>query len=288
MGHSFLYCFNVSRKVVSWQTSNSVLCFLEKPTTSGGIERMSEKGEDYKIEYVDISLKSLANGFEPAIDPLVNIFLPQSMAMSTEIVHGIFRIPAAIKDASLYHNIYTFVKAIKKNPQEAISFSNKLFGNEQTARENAVRLIKYIDKVETNKVLHYLLSASRALGNNLISEQDYFRIVRAIIVSLPEDLEYLKKVAPTIGTIEGNMQIIQLSSNGLMIQAGTNGNKDVEKQDYIVSLLGKYVDYYALSYDDEERSKYWRQHLENDVPQKYDVGHLRPTYNEKTKSLTFL
>lgn len=249
---------------------------------------MSEKGETDKIECADVSLESLARGFEPAIDPLVNVFLPQSMAMGIEVVHGTFRIPAAIKDAVLYYNIYSFVRSIKKNPQEAISFSNKLFGNEQTARENAVRLIKYIDKIETNRVLYYLLNASRALGNNLISEHDYFRIVRAITVSLPEDLEFLKKVATTSGAIEGNMQILQLSSNGLMLQAGTDGNKDVEKQDYIVSSLGKYVDYYALSYDDEERSKYWRQHLENDVSPKYDVGHVRTKYDEQTKTLTFL
>jgi hypothetical protein len=119
--------------------------------------------------------------------------------------------------------------------------------------------LEYIDKVDSEEKINYMISGTRSLLLGLISCEDYFRMTKAIIDTLYEDLLYLKKVATYTGEIKGNIQVLALARSGLMIQAGIDGNTDVEAQDYVVTKFGNLVDQYALSLEDEERQKWYKK-----------------------------
>lgn len=61
-----------------------------------------------------------------------------------------------------------------------------------TKGENAFRLIEYIDRVETQKKIQYLVNATRCLLADFIDIATYFRICHAATYTLDEDLQFLK------------------------------------------------------------------------------------------------
>lgn len=61
-----------------------------------------------------------------------------------------------------------------------------------TKGENPFRLIEYIDRVETQKKIQYLVNATRCLLADFIDIATYFRICHAATYTLDEDLQFLK------------------------------------------------------------------------------------------------
>lgn len=205
-----------------------------------------------------IELKDVTSEFDNLVDPLVGLLFPDQAAVES-VAHVALKIPETIKDYRLYQKIGRFLVAIRSNDlQDSVNFSSQLFADGKTARENALRLIQYIDKAETLTVVDYMVNASRAVGNQLITEKDYYRILWALTNTYSEDLHYFRTIATTEDVIKGNTQIIALAQSGLMISAGTDANRSVEDQDYAVTSFGIMVDRCALSLDDEERWAYWK------------------------------
>lgn len=211
-----------------------------------------------------IELKDVTSEFDNLADPLVGLLFPDQAAVAS-VAHVALKIPGTIKDYRLYQKIGRFLVAIRSNDlQDSVKFSSQLFADGKTARENALRLIQYIDKAETMTVVDYMVNASRAVGNQLITEKDYYRILWALTNTYSEDLHYFRTIATTEDVIKGNTQIIALAQSGLMISAGTDADRSVEDQDYAVTRFGIMVDRYALSYTDEERWKYWKSREGNE------------------------
>ena len=205
-----------------------------------------------------IELKDVGAEFSNLVDPLIELLLPEQ-ATAISLAHAVLKTPGTIRDYRLYQKFGKFITALRaKDISDSVKFSSQLFGNPDTARENALRLVQYIDKAETLTVVDYMVNASRAVGNGLITEAEYYRILWALTNTYSEDLHYFRKFAITDDVIKGNTQIIALSQSGLMISAGTDANRSVEDQDYAVTSFGMMVDRYALSYEDEERWKYWK------------------------------
>lgn len=92
----------------------------------------------------------------------------------------------------------------------------------------------------------------------LIANTDYFRIMKALMETLNEDLEYLADIAIKEDVYRGNMQLLALERSGLVLQAVFDANESVENQSYVISSLGKYVDRFAVSFEDEERQKFYK------------------------------
>ena len=205
-----------------------------------------------------IELKDVVTAFDSLTDPLIGLLLLEHAA-TVSLAHAAVKVPGTIRDYNLYRKFDHFLRAIRERDlQDSVKFSNKLFDNPKTARENALRLVQYIDKAETIDVVDYMVNASRAVGNQLISERHYYRSLWALTNTYSEDLHYFRKIAITDDVIKGNTQIIALAQSGLMISAGTDANRSVEDQDYAVTSFGIMVDRYALSLDDEERWAYWK------------------------------
>lgn len=173
----------------------------------------------------------------------------------------IAKMPIKIKDAIFWNKFYLFlsgVNEIQNNNSKAIRLSDKLFGNENKKQENGMRLLSYIDKAESEEKVQYMINATRSLLLNLICLEDYFRIIRAIVETLNEDIVYFSKIAESTDIIKGNINILALSRSGLVIQAGIDGNESVEKQDYVITDFGRMVDRYAISLENDERQRFYK------------------------------
>lgn len=221
--------------------------------------------KDYSIMDELIEIKDVGTEFDNLVDPLIGLLFPEQAAVAS-VAHAALKIPGTIRDYRLYQKFGKFITVIREQDLgDSVKFSSQLFGDENTARENALRLVQYIDKAETLTVVGYMVNASRAVGNQLISVADYFRITWALTNTFPEDLHYFKTIATSEDVLQGNTQIIALAQSGLMISAGTDANRSVEDQDYAVTSFGILVDRYALSYEDEERQQYWKRREEKDT-----------------------
>lgn len=137
---------------------------------------------------------------------------------------------------------------------EKVTLSEKLFSSDENSKENALRILGYINKTESEKIIEFMINATRSLLLDLINRDTYFRIVRVLSNSMYEDLIFLKDNMSK-QTIECNSSVLALMNNGLMIQAGIDANKSVEQQEYSFTKLGKDVDQFALSLNDEKRMK---------------------------------
>lgn len=207
-----------------------------------------------KLELANVNMK-----FENLIDPFISLLLPEQAA-GAAMAHAVLKLSGSIRDYSLCQKFARFINALHETDLEAsVGFSNQLFGDEKSAKENGLRLVQYIDEAETLTVVDYMVNASRAAGNKLVEKDMYFRILWALTNTFPEDLHYFRKIALTYNPIPGNTQIIALARSGLMLMAGTDSNRAVEEQDYIVTEFGTIVDRYALSFDDEERMAEWKR-----------------------------
>ena len=108
--------------------------------------------------------------------------------------------------------------------------SNKLFGDEKTRRDNGFRVYKYVTEAENDKKIDLLVDTTRAFLMNCIDLSTFFRIYKAIIETLPEDLDYLKEITRerlknNTEIFQGNTEILALNRNGMVIIAGIDGNK---------------------------------------------------------------
>ena len=206
-----------------------------------------------------VELKDITKELDNLVDPLIELLLPEK-AGAASLTYATLKLPGAFRDYRLYQKFSHFLTAIaEQDLRDSVKFSNQLFSDENTARENAMRLIQYIDRAESLTVVDYMVNATRAVANQLININEYYRILWALSNTYPEDLHYFKGIVTTEGLIQGNTQVIALSQSGLMISAGIDANRSAEDQDYDVTSFGILVDRYALSLNDEERWEYWRE-----------------------------
>ena len=146
----------------------------------------------------------------------------------------------------------------KKELGEGVKLSNKLFNTSKNKRQNGMRLLGYIDKADSEQKINYYVNATKSLLLGLIDNTGYFRIMKALMETLNEDLEYLADIAIKEDVYRGNMQLLALERSGLVLQAVFDANESVENQSYVISSLGKYVDRFAVSFEDEERQKFYK------------------------------
>ena len=161
------------------------------------------------------------------------------------------------------------VKRVEDDLGGACKLSDKLFSDMEKKTDNAMRLYKMIISAETDKKIDYFIETTRSLLLGMIDVETMYRIFRAIVDTLPEDLEYLSNVIEKEGTFKGDIKIHALERTGLMISAGIDAELDVEEQEYYISSLGYMVDRYALSTNDENREKWYKKHELNKKQRKF-------------------
>lgn len=158
-----------------------------------------------------------------------------------------------------YLQIKKYLDGVKRVEElgNSCKIADKLFSNPKKKNDNALRIYKMVTSADTEKKIDYLIDATRSMLLGLIDTNEMFRIFRAIVDSLPEDLDYLSSIIEKSGPFTGNIQILALERSGLMISAGIDANADVEAQQYHITTLGFMVDRYALSLSNEKRWKWY-------------------------------
>ena len=162
------------------------------------------------------------------------------------------------------------VKKVEDGLGAACKLSERLFSDPRKRGDNALRVYKMVTATDTEKKIGYLVDSTRALLLDSIDVEMLFRIYRAIVESMPEDLFYLSNLVEKEGPFKGNIRIHALSRVGLMISAGVDGEADVEEQEYMVSSLGFAVDRYALSFNNVERQN-WYNNRGDQKERKFDA-----------------
>ena len=206
-------------------------------------------------EGVDISTIS-----EEMLDNMIGMLMLDPIAYKN-FAKQIAKMPFLIKDAyywSKFHLFVTGVKSAEKELGEGVKLSNKLFNTSKNKRQNGMRLLGYIDKADSEQKINYYVNATKSLLLGLIDNTGYFRIMKALMETLNEDLEYLADIAIKEDVYRGNMQLLALERSGLVLQAVFDANESVENQSYVISSLGKYVDRFAVSFEDEKRQKFYK------------------------------
>ncbi len=158
-----------------------------------------------------------------------------------------------------YLQIKKYLDGVKRVEElgNSCKIADKLFSDPKRKNDNAMRIYKMVTSTDTEKKIDYLIDTTRSMLLGLIDINEMFRIFRAIVDSLPEDLDYLSSIVEKSGPFTGNIQILALERSGLMISAGIDANADVEEQQYHITTLGFMVDRYALSLSNEERRKWY-------------------------------
>lgn len=177
------------------------------------------------------------------------------------LMQRIITFPISLREQYFWVKFYDFLKGTYSSEECAISLYDKLFGTEEDKKRNSMRLVEAIGKIETEENLQFMINATRSLSIGLISNSDYFRIVKAVTETLYEDLIYLSKHITEQKEFRGNMNVLSLARSGLMIDAGIDANADVENQIYVFSSLGRLVDQYAISFENDERFNWYKNNI---------------------------
>lgn len=173
------------------------------------------------------------------------------------------------------------VKKAEDDLGEACAVSDKLFDDEKKRIENAERIVEYVTRMDTDSKIGHMVNASRSLIIGNLSTADFFRICKALGDTLTEDLEYLSSIIEKRPPFKGNTQIIALAQNGMMITAGIDANRGIEEQNYGVTDFGYMIDQWALSLDNDERQKWYRQNKRS----KLNLNGPRPMSEEEISNI---
>ena len=154
-----------------------------------------------------------------------------------------------IREQMFWTKLSMFLDGINLSDEDRAIFRAKLSEN-GTERENAERLITLIDRTDTKKKIRYFINATRCLLADFITSSEYFRICDLITSTLYEDLEFLGKNISS-KEFEYSFFVQGLLNSGLMCQSVIDSNTGKHK--YSFTALAKWVDEYAVSYDNDIR-----------------------------------
>ena len=156
--------------------------------------------------------------------------------------------------------------------------------NDKTSAETGKKIIALIGKTDTDQKLACILNATKALANNLIELNIYFRICNSVLNTLEEDLQFLKSHIEE-NTIDYSISVGGLITVGLACHRGIiEGNS----KSYAFTELAKIVNEYALKGDGRKRIEEFKL---NESPQNtFSVAtdeevaeHLDEIFNQATK-----
>lgn len=176
------------------------------------------------------------------IPNLIGVMYGNTVAMENLAVQ-IVKFPFFLRDQIFWEKFYSFLQGLD-TPINKIKFFEKM----QRDDKNALRLISYIDKVEDDKKVQYILNATYNLLDGHIDLSDYFRTCNIISRTIEEDLEYLATNIE-ISYIEENDVVDALTSVGLMVHTVFDGGDVLgnSHQQYSFTPFAHTIVKYALN-----------------------------------------
>ncbi len=165
------------------------------------------------------------------------------------------KFPFLIREEIFWSKMERFLNGVFLSEDNCLKMCAKLAENGKK-RENAVRLIECIDKAETEKVIDYLVNATRCLLAECIDLSTFFRITHIVTHTIAEDLEYLKEQIDK-SELSYDECVQGLLTAGLMYQSVIDGgdldDENEGKGRYSFTPFARKVDQYAVSFQNTNR-----------------------------------
>lgn len=107
-------------------------------------------------------------------------------------------------------NYLNRMKEIEDNYGDACKLSEKLFYDTNNRDDNALRIIKCVVNIDTQKKLDYICNVTESMLLGMIDTNMMFRLFNVVSNSLPEDLLYLSSIIENSGPFVGNVNVFAL------------------------------------------------------------------------------
>lgn len=158
--------------------------------------------------------------------------------------------PFFIREQLFWQNFERFLNGIddcKKGFSEKIS-------EDDNKEENAKRIIRIIDDLDTDNKVDYIINATIALCKDKLSLDEYFRVCRAIENCYISDLKFVKLSYDDSKLYPDSITVQDLTSNGLMdqvIYGGGSSDDNYIPDTHMFTELAYMVYKYAIIYGEE-------------------------------------
>lgn len=155
-----------------------------------------------------------------------------------------------------------FLKGITVIPYEERQKFSKKFANENY-KEFVKRLILLVDKIDDDRKAVIMSNLTRALMQELIDINTFFRLQNIVTNIVFEDLIFLTEHIRT-HNLKYSVNIISLVNNSLAYQSVISGASDNE---YEISSLGLKLYVYGLDYDEYDKNRDIRERIDESEPE---------------------
>ena len=190
-----------------------------------------------------ISNKEVKGKSKNLIEDLLNAILGNPIS-AAKVLLTVIESPYFIREKLFLVKLERFLNGIYQQESDIEKLKYQLALKEDK-QENAKRILYCIDKVETDKKVDYLINVTRTLINDIIDLSTYFRICNVVVNTLDEDLKFL---AEHIKETDINYS---LEVNGLLRSGLINPN--LANEGYSFNSLAKFVDKYAINFENRTR-----------------------------------
>jgi hypothetical protein len=146
-------------------------------------------------------------------------------------INKVANAPFILQQYCFWNKFERFVRGVRIDEDFSIKFATKIT-NSDKRDYYAKRIVETIDKIDDDEKVDLIINATRALCWERISDEEYFRICSIIRRCYIADLNFIKSEYPNWGH-SGDVHVVELVSNGLMIKTIFAGGSWGEQNDII-------------------------------------------------------
>lgn len=185
------------------------------------------------------------------ISDLLSSVLGDPIALA-RVMKAIMSSPFFIREQLFWQNFEQFLSGIDTDLEAKVKFS-EVISKDGSKEDNAKRIIRIIDGLDTSEKVKYMINTTRALCLELLKNDEYFRVCHAIKNCYVGDLNFVKQNYSDKKLFPENTTVYELTSNGLMRQAVIDGGSFDDNyipETYVFTELAYWVYKYALTFDE--------------------------------------
>lgn len=196
-----------------------------------------------------------------AVDLLPDVIgaIQGDLVSAGKVIYTFAQSPFLIRDNLFWSKIERYLNGVFVSEDDRAKLRARLV-EDGSSDENAKRLLECIDRAETTQKIQYLINATRCFLVDFIDRTDFFRICRAIIGTIDEDLRFVRDHITKNEDFEYSQAIQGLFVSGLVTFSEIGGEKTL----YAFTPLAENLDRFALSFEDVDR--YPNPTLPREVP----------------------
>ena len=219
---------------------------------------------DYNSLQNDITALTLKNSILDEINTLKSTALDDTIGLIpygntlVSLVKSCCDIPSMI----FWSKMECFLKGIAVIPYEERQKFSEKFANENY-KEFVKRLILLVDKIDDDRKAVIMSNLTRALMQELIDINTFFRLQNIVTNIVFEDLIFLTEHIRT-HNLKYSVNIISLLNNSLAYQSVISSTSDNE---YEISSLGLKLYVYGLDYDEYDKNRDIRERIDESEPE---------------------